>query len=185
MRRPPDLQSWRPSDVKLLVTDFDGVHTDNSVTLDSNGNETVRVNRSDGLGTRLLADAGVPTLILTSEEVTPATARASKLGLACLHARGEKGDILRLLSEQRQIDLSNIVYVGNDVNDHSAMAVAGTSIAVADAHPSVMPVAHFITRLPGGGGAVREVIDLILQSITPEEVAPPEKSSREGPSRRH
>ena len=166
MKRPPEVQSWMPNDVKLLVTDFDGVHTDNSVTLDTDGNETVRVNRSDGLGTRLLADAGVPTLILTSEELTPATVRASKLGLTCLHARGEKGGILRLLSEQRQIDLSNIVYVGNDVNDHSAMTVAGTSIAVSDAHPSIMPVAHFITRLPGGGGAVREVIDRILQSIT-------------------
>ena len=166
MRRPPDVQSWMPSDVKLLVTDFDGVHTDNSVTLDLNGNETVRVNRSDGLGTRLLADAGVPTLILTSEELTPATVRASKLGLTCLHAHGEKGEILRLLAEQRQINLANVVYVGNDVNDHSAMTVAGTSIAVSDAHPSIMPVAHFITRLPGGGGAVREVIDRILQSIT-------------------
>jgi YrbI family 3-deoxy-D-manno-octulosonate 8-phosphate phosphatase len=155
-----------PNDVKLLVTDFDGVHTDNSVTLDTDGNETVRVNRSDGLGTRLLADAGVPTLILTSEELTPATVRASKLGLTCLHARGEKGEILRRLSEQRQIDLSNMVYVGNDVNDYSAMTVAGTSIAVSDAHPSIMPVAHFITRLPGGSGAVREVIDRILQSIT-------------------
>jgi len=166
VRRPPDVQSWLPSDIKLLVTDFDGVHTDNSVTLDLNGNETVRVNRSDGLGTRLLADAGVPTLILTSEQLTPATVRASKLGLTCMHARGEKGEILRLLSDQRQIDLSNIVYVGNDVNDYSAMAVAGTSIAVSDAHPSIMPVAHFVTRLPGGGGAVREVIDRILQSIT-------------------
>lgn len=166
MKRPSEIQSWMPNGVKLLVTDFDGVHTDNSVTLDADGNETVRVNRSDGLGTRLLANAGVPTLILTSEELTPATVRASKLGLTCLHARGEKGEILRLLSEQRQIDLSKIVYVGNDVNDYSAMTVAGTSIAVSDAHPSIMPVAHFITRLPGGGGAVREVIDRILQSIT-------------------
>ena len=166
MKRPPEVQSWMPNDVKLLVTDFDGVHTDNSVTLDTDGNETVRVNRSDGLGTRLLADAGVPTLILTSEELTPATVRASKLGLTCLYARSEKGEILRLLSEQRQIDLANIVYVGNDVNDYSAMTLAGTSIAVSDAHPSIMPVAHFITRLPGGGGAVREVIDRILQSIT-------------------
>jgi len=87
VRRPPDVQPWMPSDVTLLVTDFDGVHTGNSVTLDLNGNETVRVNRSNGLGTRLLADAGVPTLILTSEELTPATVRASNLGLTCLHAR--------------------------------------------------------------------------------------------------
>ncbi|MEM8748640.1 MAG: acylneuraminate cytidylyltransferase [Actinomycetota bacterium] len=148
--------------VAALVTDFDGVHTADTAYVDQDGVETVRVNRRDGHGVALLRRAGVPALILSTERNPVVAARAEKLGVECLHGIDEKGPALATWASDRGVDLADLVYVGNDVNDLGCLELAGHPVAVSDAHPDVVAAARYVTRAAGGGGAVREVAEAIL-----------------------
>jgi 3-deoxy-D-manno-octulosonate 8-phosphate phosphatase (KDO 8-P phosphatase) len=75
----------------------------------------------------------------------------------------DKESALRQFSEARQLNLADICFMGDDVNDLGAMKIAGFSAAPADAHESVRSAAGHVTKLPGGSGAVRELLDFILQ----------------------
>jgi len=76
-----------------------------------------------------------------------------------------KGPALKRLLEERNIDASRVIYLGNDVNDLPCFELAGWSVAVADAYPEVIRAADFVLRKPGGGGAVRELCELIFKAI--------------------
>jgi N-acylneuraminate cytidylyltransferase len=151
-----------PSPPALLVFDFDGVMTDNRVYVDQNGVETVAAHRGDGMGIELLRRAGVPMMVLSTESNPVVAARCQKLKLDYLHGIGRKGEALTRIIEERQLDPAEVIYVGNDVNDLSCFAVAGTAVAVADAHPEALAAADLILTKKGGHGAVRELCDQIL-----------------------
>ncbi|WP_019158021.1 acylneuraminate cytidylyltransferase [Brevibacterium senegalense] len=151
-------------DVDALVTDFDGVHTDDSAFVDQDGREFVRVHRSDGMGVGRLADAGFPFLILSKERNPVVTRRAEKLRVDVLQGIDEKAAALTAWIADRGLDPDRVAYVGNDVNDLAAFSVVGWPIAVADAHPRVLAAARFVLTRGGGQGAVREVCDLIPDS---------------------
>ncbi|MET1051184.1 MAG: acylneuraminate cytidylyltransferase [Mycetocola sp.] len=155
-----------PIDVDAVVTDFDGVHTDNRVHVDQNGTETVVAHRGDGLGIAMLRDAGVPVLILSTEQNPVVAARATKLGIDVRHGIADKGAELREWAAARRIPLSRIAYLGNDVNDLSCLDAVGWPIVVADAHPDVVPAARVVLTRNGGDGAVRELADLVLPERT-------------------
>jgi YrbI family 3-deoxy-D-manno-octulosonate 8-phosphate phosphatase len=148
-------------DVDALVTDFDGVHTDDAVHVAQDGTESVRVHRGDGLGVARLRDAGLPLLILSKERNPVVTARARKLGVDVLQGVDDKAGALRDWLAVRRIDPARVAYVGNDVNDLPALRVVGWPVAVADAHPDVLAAARVVTAARGGHGAVREVCDRI------------------------
>ncbi len=149
-------------DVDALVTDFDGVHTDDSVLMDQDGREFVTVNRGDGMGVALLRQAGVPTLILSTETNPIVAARGRKLGVDVRQALGDKASVLRAWASERAIDLDRIAYLGNDVNDLPCLQLVGWPLAVPDAHPEVLAAARLVLGRPGGHGAVREAADRIL-----------------------
>ncbi|KRC62018.1 acylneuraminate cytidylyltransferase [Agromyces sp. Root81] len=149
-------------DVDALVTDFDGVHTDDTVMVDQLGRESVRVSRSDGHGIARLRAAGVPVLILSAEENPVVGRRAEKLGVECAQGVGEKGAVLRDWAEARSIRLDRIAYLGNDRGDLPALELVGWPIAVPDAAPEALAAARHVLEHPGGHGAVRELADLIL-----------------------
>ena len=149
-------------DVDALVTDFDGVHTDDTVMVDQLGRETVRVSRSDGHGIARLRAAGVPVLILSAEENPVVGRRAEKLGVECAQGIADKGAVLRDWAAARGIRLDRIAYLGNDRGDLPALALVGWPIAVADATPEVLAGARLVLRRRGGDGAVRELSDLIV-----------------------
>ena len=149
-------------DVDALVTDFDGVHTDDTVMVDQLGRETVRVSRSDGHGIARLRAAGVPVLILSAEENPVVGRRAEKLGVECAQGIAEKGAVLRDWAAARGIRLDRIAYLGNDRGDLPALGLVGWPIAVADATPEVLAAARHVLQRPGGDGAVRELSDLIV-----------------------
>lgn len=150
--------------VDAIVTDFDGVHTDDAAYVDSDGRESVRVLRGDGMGVAQLRAAGIPLLILSTETNTVVRTRAEKLRVPVIHGVGDKAAVLTEWARTNGVDLSRTAYVGNDVNDLAAMALVGWPVAVADARPEVRAAARVVLRARGGHGAVREVIDRVLAS---------------------
>lgn len=154
--------------VDAIVTDFDGVHTDDAALVQEDGTESVRVSRSDGMGVERLRAAGIPLLILSKERNGVVAARAAKLGVPVLQAVDDKAAALRTWLAEQGVDPARCAYVGNDVNDLSAMALVGWPVAVADAHPAVQRAARVVLRKRGGHGAVREAAELVLASRTTE-----------------
>ncbi|OAN40462.1 acylneuraminate cytidylyltransferase [Microbacterium sp. H83] len=149
-------------EVRAVVTDFDGVHTDDTATVDADGGERVRVSREDGMGVSLLRKAGIPMLILSTEVNPVVRARADKLRVPVLHGIDDKAAALRSWAEENGIPLAEIAYLGNDVNDLPAMAIVGWPVAVANAHPLVREQARIVLSRAGGNGAVRELIERVL-----------------------
>ncbi|GAA3828659.1 N-acylneuraminate cytidylyltransferase [Brevibacterium ammoniilyticum] len=148
-------------DVDALVTDFDGVHTDDGAYVDEDGNEHVRVHRGDGMGVSRLVRSGLPVMILSKERNPVVTRRAEKLHVHVTQGVDNKSEVLRSWIDEQGLDAARVAYVGNDINDLEAFDVVGWPIAVADAHPKVLAAARVVLDRPGGRGAVREVCDLI------------------------
>ena len=148
-------------DVDALVTDFDGVHTDDGAYVDEDGNEQVRVHRGDGMGVSRLVKSGLPVMILSKERNPVVTRRAEKLHVDVTQGVDNKAKVLQSWIDEQGLDAARVAYVGNDINDLEAFDVVGWPIAVADAHPKVLAAARVVLDRPGGKGAVREVCDLI------------------------
>lgn len=157
-------------DVDALVTDFDGVHTDDSVLIGQDGAEFVTVNRGDGMGIGLLKRAGIPTLILSTETNPVVSARARKLGVEVRQGVADKAAVLRAWAAEQGFDLERIAYLGNDVNDLGCLELVGWPLAVPDAHPRVLASARLVLGSAGGRGAVRETVERILAAR--ERIAP-------------
>jgi YrbI family 3-deoxy-D-manno-octulosonate 8-phosphate phosphatase len=147
--------------LRLVVFDFDGVFTDNTVYVSQDGTESVRCWRSDGLGLGLLRSLGLELLVLSTEENPVVSARCRKLTLRCVQGVADKAACLRELAAERGVSLSQVAYVGNDINDRGCLELAGLPVVVADAHPSIVPLAKWQSTCPGGRGAVREFCELI------------------------
>jgi len=144
-----------------LVLDFDGVFTDNKVIVFQDGREAVVCNRGDGWGLAQLKRLGVPIFVLSTEENPVVQARCDKLGLSCLHGSRDKLASLREWLSAKQMDIAQIVYVGNDVNDLDCLCAVGCGVAVGDSHPQVRAVAKIVLSALGGQGAIREIAELI------------------------
>lgn len=149
-------------DIDAVVLDFDGTQTDDRVLIDADGRETVAVHRGDGLGIAALRKAGVPLLILSTEQNPVVAARAHKLRVPVLHGIDRKDLALKQWCDEQSIAPERVMYVGNDVNDLPCFALAGWPVAVASAHDSVRAAARAVTTTPGGSGAIREIAAWLL-----------------------
>jgi YrbI family 3-deoxy-D-manno-octulosonate 8-phosphate phosphatase len=154
--------------VRLVVFDFDGVFTDNTVYVDQDGRESVRCWRSDGLGLARLAGLGIDAMILSTETNSVVSARAEKLGLPCIQGQKDKGAALGRILADAGVDAADAAFVGNDINDADCLRAVGLPIVVADAYDEIAGLAMYRTTAPGGRGAVREVCDL-FQRLRGEE----------------
>lgn len=150
--------------VRLVAFDFDGVFTDNTVYVSQDGQEMVRCWRSDGLGLRKLEQLGLATVIVSTETNPVVAARSRKLSIRCIQSCEDKRAAVAALCDEYALSLTEVAFVGNDVNDLSCLRSVGVPIVVADAHPDVLDVAIYRTRACGGMGAVREVCDLIASA---------------------
>lgn len=150
------------SGVFALAYDFDGVMTPNTAILAEDGKESVVVSRSDGLGIRLLREAGFPQTIISLEQNPVVSMRANKLSISVTQGVTDKPQALAKWASNVGVELASVAFVGNDINDLDAMACVGFPIAVADADPRVKAAAKFVLSSLGGCGAIRELADLIL-----------------------
>jgi N-acylneuraminate cytidylyltransferase len=154
-----------PNPPRLVVFDFDGVMTDNRVWVTDQGSEAVACNRSDGLGLAALRDLGIDLFVLSTETNPVVGARCRKLALPFEQGVRDKAGRLRSLLHERGIAPSDVIYVGNDVNDLECMRLVGCSVAVADAHVDVLRAARLTLSCAGGHGAVRELCDRVAASL--------------------
>ncbi|MGB8982443.1 MAG: acylneuraminate cytidylyltransferase [Anaerolineales bacterium] len=161
---PGRMKRSMPERIDLIICDFDGVLTDNRVWVDEDGREFVAAYRSDSIRVKELRARGIEVLILSSEVNAVVAARAKKMGVDAIHgvAVHDKGRVMREALAHKKIRAENVVYVGNDLNDLPCFEIAAWSVAVADAYPEVLRAADFVLSRPGGHGALRELIDLLL-----------------------
>lgn len=151
-----------PQGVEAVVTDFDGVLTDNRVHVHEGGTETVTCHRGDGWAIGQLRQRGIRLLVLTHEENAAVRRRCEKLGVECLVAQGDKLPILQRWLARHGVDPKATVYVGNDVPDVACLRFVGWGVAPADAHEAAKGAARIVLRTPGGWGCLRELADGIL-----------------------
>ena len=163
MVTPGNQRRKLPVIIDLVVFDFDGVMTDNRVFVNQDGIESVAANRGDGMGINLLQAAGIRTLVI-SKEINPVVqARCKKLNIPFIQGIDDKPSVLKRFLEENGIDSSNVIFIGNDINDVPCFPIVGCAVAVADSHVSAIRQADIVLQNKGGYGAVREICDLVLQ----------------------
>jgi len=154
-----------PADPKLLVMDFDGVLTDDTVITHQDGSESVICSRSDGFGLDRLRQQGrTQAMILSREDNPVVSARARKLKLEVYQGVHDKALAMQQLVKKRGLRPSEVIYVGNDLNDLPVLPFVGYFVCPQDAQPEVIRRADLILSKPGGRGAIRELIEIILRS---------------------
>jgi len=174
MSRAPRMRTsptpWRR--VRALIMDVDGVLTDGGLYYAENGDELKRFDVRDGQGLVLLRQAGILTAIVTGKRTTLVARRAEELGIAEVHQGvSDKGATVTALLARHAVPAASACYVGDDINDLPALRLVGMAVAVPDAVAIVRRTAHYITRAPGGHGAIREVCDLILNASAASSAA--------------
>lgn len=163
------LDPQRAGRIRLLGLDVDGVLTDNAVfigEIDGRRVEFKRFDIQDGLGHRLLAHAGLEVIWVSGRQSTATLLRGAELGIGVVlqvPADGKVAAIQQVLDERR-LDWDTLAFVGDDLADVPVLERCGLPIAVANAVPQVKQLAVHVTSAPGGHGAVREVIDALLQA---------------------
>ena len=155
-----------PKKIELIVMDFDGVFTDDFVSQDQTGKESVIFSRKDGLAIRILKEKGFQLLVLSSEKNQVVKMRAKKLGLDVKYGMENKLKFLKNYIVKYGYDKKNIIYIGNDINDLECMKYVGFSIAVSDATESVKSNSKIILVNKGGKGAIREMAEIILKNTS-------------------
>ena len=155
----------RARKIRLLVMDVDGVLTDGRMVLSDGGHELKMFHTHDGVGLALAHRAGLKTAMITGETSPIAKLRGAKLGVetVVLGAR-RKGEAVEALLTEAGLSAETLAYIGDDLLDVPALERAGLAIAVADAVADVKAIAHVVTAAPGGHGAVRESVELILRA---------------------
>jgi len=148
--------------IKALVTDFDGVHTDDRVLVHQDGSESVYCSRSDGMGIEMLRRKGLKLLVLSKEKNPVVRARAEKLNMAVQHHVEDKLSALEAWRTDSVLAWSEVAYIGNDINDIECMKACGLSFCPSDAHPTVKKIADIILNQAGGKGALRELSEYLL-----------------------
>lgn len=159
---PKDLRA-RAAAVRLLALDVDGTLTDGRLIYGDDGSEHKAFHVRDGLGLKLLGDAGVALALVSARSSAAVERRARELGIAHLRlACKDKAAALTELAAGLGLELAATAFMGDDLPDLAAMRLAGFAAAPADAHPEVLARAHWSSRLAAGRGAVRELCDLLL-----------------------
>ena len=150
--------------IELLVLDVDGVLTDGGILYCDNDTEIKKFHVRDGSGLALWRKVGKRAAIITGRRSKVVAVRAAELGIdPVLQGLPDKLAGFRQILAATGFRPEQIAYVGDDLPDVPVLRHVGLAVAVADACPEVRGAAHLVTQRPGGGGAVREVIEVILQ----------------------
>ena len=150
--------------ISCLVLDVDGVLTDSRIYFTDEGIQIKAFNSKDGHGLRMLLRAGIEVVIITGRTSKALEYRAQELGITHVFQGAiDKSPVLLEAAQKLCISTSNMAYMGDDVVDIPPMALCGMTFAPADAMDMVKERAEVVTTRPGGYGAVREAIEIILK----------------------
>ncbi|MBI3948195.1 MAG: HAD hydrolase family protein [Armatimonadetes bacterium] len=151
--------------IRLLAMDVDGVLTDGVLYQTSAGEEMKAFHVRDGMGIALARHAGLEVAFVTARASAVVRRRAAELGVRhVLDGVRDKRAALAALVERLGLAAHAVAFIGDDLNDLPAFAACALSIAVADAPPRVREAAMWVTRAPGGRGAIREVVERLLNA---------------------
>ena len=164
MRSPRTLRG-RAEQIRLLALDVDGVLTDGRIVLDDMLGQLKNFDVHDGFGLVLWWKAGLRSAIITADrsKVVARRARQMRVTWVAQYARDKRKAYDRLRRHFRLSD-SAICYLGDDLLDLPVLRRVGLAVATANAVPEVKSAVHYVTRKPGGRGAVRETVELILKT---------------------
>ena len=158
------------SEIKAIVFDFDGVFTNNSVYTSSNGEEYIQSSKSDSFALSVFRDfigrkgIELETYVITTEKNISVNKRCEKLELECLKGVNSKKEAWCEMAEKLSInDPSNILYLGNDLNDYEIMMFAKSTACPSDSHKEIKRIADFISQRKGGEGFVRDVLEKLME----------------------
>ncbi len=153
----------RAARIRLIAFDVDGTLTDGRLIYDSDGRELKAFHVQDGLGLKLAMQAGIAVALVTARRSPIVAARAAELGIVhCVQGSHDKAASLRALCEELGITPAQSAFMGDDLPDLPAMAIAGLAIAPANAHAWVLERVHWRLAARGGEGAAREACDGLL-----------------------
>jgi 3-deoxy-D-manno-octulosonate 8-phosphate phosphatase (KDO 8-P phosphatase) len=155
-----------PVGLKLAVFDVDGVFTDGRFYLSNDGVESKAFSTQDGFGIRSLIRAGISVGVISGRSSEAVRLRMSELGVP--HVIQGVPDKLRAFDSligKLELSAAECVYTGDDVPDLPLLEKVGFAVAVANAVDEVKAACDYVTRAPGGSGAVREVCDLLMRSV--------------------
>ena len=159
--------------IRAVAIDVDGVLSDGGLWWGPGGEEWKRFSFADIMGVSLARRAGL-ILALISGENSPLVYRYAEKMLIRHVAKGcrDKAAALRDFAAAAGVRLTEVCFMGDDINDLPAMAIAGLSAAPANAARAVLERVNFVAKAPGGNGAVRELMDALLaaRGLTPQEV---------------
>lgn len=153
----------RAARVELLVLDVDGVLTDGGLHYHADGGISKRFHVHDGLGIKLAQSVGLEIAVMTGLTAPAVEKRVRELGIESYHhGRLDKAELLHTLCAERNLDLKQTAFMGDDWVDAAVMGLVGLSMAPANAQPEILDLATWVSTKPGGHGAVREAIRFIL-----------------------
>ncbi len=160
--------------IEALVMDVDGVLTDGTFQWSESGGEAKCFSFEDVMGLSRARQAGLKLGLISGEDSQLVDRYARKLNIPFV-AKGckEKDEALRRFADSAGVALQHIAYIGDDVNDLSALALAGLSAAPANAQPSVKAAVAVVLERNGGRGAVRQLVEMILAGRPPPARAAP------------
>ena len=152
------------NNIKLVATDIDGVWTDAKMHYTEEGDYIKSFSTYDGMGVQLLRENNIDTVIITSENSNIVLQRAKKLKIRDV-AIGEKNKLERIkkICSDKKIDLSEVAYIGDDINDIEILKAVGFSALTSNSPIKEKIRVDYITTRKGGDGAFREFVDLILE----------------------
>jgi 3-deoxy-D-manno-octulosonate 8-phosphate phosphatase (KDO 8-P phosphatase) len=155
----------RAAAIRLLVLDVDGVLTDGRITYAADGLEIKSFHVRDGSAVKFWRKVGGQVAILSGRVSRAVDVRAAELGIATVvQGAGEKAAALNRVLQGAGVSAAATCAVGDDIPDLALLRACGLAVAVADACPEVRAAAQYVTRTPGGRGAVREVIELLIRA---------------------
>jgi 3-deoxy-D-manno-octulosonate 8-phosphate phosphatase (KDO 8-P phosphatase) len=157
---------------RFLLLDVDGIMTDGKITYTNSGDELKSFSVYDGLGIKLLAEAGIGTGVVTARESEIVKKRCAELSISPVFQNiKDKSSVINIIEKDFNIKKENICFMGDDLIDLPLLKLCGIPVTVPNACPEAKSLAKYLTENSGGSGAVREVCELILKSQNMWEMA--------------
>lgn len=155
-----------PDNIKMVLTDFDGVFTDNTVIINEDGSISRRVSFKDVMGVSLLVKNGVDVAIISGEKNSAIEKIRTVFKLQEIHQNIRvKIDVVKDILERHNLSVDEVVYIGDDVNDLESLEYVSTKITVPNANKRIKKIDGIqITEAVGGDGAFRELADAVLEA---------------------
>ncbi|WP_343556706.1 HAD hydrolase family protein [Sphingobacterium sp.] len=150
--------------IKAFVLDVDGVLTDGTVQVNEEGHQLRTFNIKDGYAMQLAIKKGYPIFIITGGGSTGVELRMKGLGINEVHSKvADKLSKMKELARNYRLELSQLMYIGDDIPDFSCMKSVGLAVSPADAVEEIKKISHYVSGFGGGKGVVRELIEKVMK----------------------